>query len=150
MPCKLFRRILAELCHHLLNLLCSVNSFECHCCESFFIFLIHINHCIPECFSLSFIVRSNLAKHHNRYTGIFIPCISSGKAAIALFQSKHIIMRSCLLEEFNLLSNIFESCQYFDQCSIIISCNCLCHICCYDCLNKCRILWHCSVLCTLS
>ena len=59
------------------------------------------------------------------------------QAAIAFFISEEEFMVMILLKEFDLLSDIFESCQSFDQLYIIFFCNGSCHFSgndsCYNC-----------------
>ena len=55
-------------------------------------------------------------------------------------------MCTALLKKFDLLADVFESGQNFNQCHVVGFCDCFCHICGNDRLNESRVLRHGSVL----
>ena len=64
------------------------------------------------------------------------------KTTITLFQTKYIVIGACLLKEFNLLTDVFETGQYFDEFHIVVIRNRFCHIGCNNGRNKSRIFRH--------
>ena len=152
MSCKFCRRILTQRIHDLLDLLKSFDSLHGHRLDRIFIItklFVHLDHCIPESLALSLVVCSSFAECHCSNDRIFVPCICTDQAAVALFKSKEIASLAALLESKDLLSDKLKSCQNLDQLHSVSLRDRICQVCGNDCLDQCAILRKTSVDCFL-
>ena len=150
MSCKFCRRILTQRIHDLLNLLKSFDSLHCYRLNCIFIIaelLIHLDHCIPQSLTLCFVVCCCLTKRHSRNDCILVSCICTDEAAITFFKTKEIGTFSTVFKTEDLLSDKFESGQYFDQVYTVAFCDCISKVCGYDCLDQCTVFRKTSVYC---
>ena len=148
MSCKLCRRILTECCHNLLDLLESLNAFHGNCLDRIFIIsklLIHVDHCIPESLALCLVVSCCLTKCHSCNDSIFISCIGSDQAAVALLKSEQICTLATVFKSKDLLSDVFKSGKYFDEVYTVSLGDRICQVCCNNSLYKSSILRKASV-----
>ena len=148
MSCKLCRRILTECCHNLLDLLESLNAFHGNCLDRIFIIsklLIHVDHCIPESLALCLVVSCCLTKCHSCNDSIFISCIGSDQAAVALLKSEKICTLATVFKSKDLLSDVFKSGKYFDEVYTVSLGDRICQVCCNNSLYKSSILRKASV-----
>ena len=68
--------------------------------------------------------------------------MGSRQTAIALFQTKYIIVAAGLLEELDLLADVLEACQDFYKAKAVIPGNSTCHVGGNNGGYQCRILRH--------
>ena len=151
MSCKLCRRILTKSIHDLLDLLKSFNSFQSYGFDIILIIsvlIIHLDHCIPESFSLSFIVSGSLAQCHCSHNRILISCICTDQTAIALFKAEKISSLSTVLKSQDLLTDKLKSCQNLNEINAIAFCNGICQIAGNNCLDQSAVLRKASVYCS--
>ena len=146
------RRILTKLFHDLCDLSCTVDTLHGDSILSLLevtVLFIHGYHHIPQSHIMLLAVCSHFAQTHNSYNSVLISCMGTCQTAVALFQTKYIIVAASLLEELDLLTDELEPCQYFDQLYAVSLGNGLCHIGGNNGGYQCRILGHsagCSLL----
>ena len=82
------------------------------------------------------------AQTHYRYNSILISCVGTCQTAVALFQTKYIVVAAGLLEELDLFANELEAGQYLDQLYAVSLRNRLGHVGGNDSGYQCWILGH--------
>ena len=65
------------------------------------------------------------AERHHGNDRVLVSCMSSYKAAIAFLIAEHILMAACLLEELDLLPDVFESGKCLDERHAVLFCDLL-------------------------
>ena len=138
-------RILSQLIHHLRDLSGAVDSLQGDGVEAFLIIavlLIQLHHLIPQGLSVLLAPCGHLAQAHHRHHGVLVPRVGSGQAAVAFLQAEHIVVAAGLLEQLDLLSDIFEAGQHLDQLHVVIRGDRIRHVGGHDGLYHSRILRH--------
>ena len=96
----------------------SFDTFQCDRLDVIFVvavFLVHIDHGIPQCLTLCLVVSCCFTQSHRCNDRIFVSCMCSDQAAIALLESEEVGSFSTLFKTKDLLSDVFESGQDFDE-----------------------------------
>ena len=101
-----------------LDLLQTLDAFEGDGLDIIFIitiFLIHIDHGIPESLTLCLIVSRSLAEGHRGNDCILIPGMGADEAAVALLETEEVSAFSALLKAQDLLADVLEAGQNLDE-----------------------------------
>ena len=111
---------------------------------------VYLLHLIPYGDPVVLAPRGNFTQAHNGNNGIFVPCMRSGKASVALLKAEHVLVIMILLKPLDLLTYILESGKYLYKLYIKCGGYRICKVRRNDRLYKCRILRQCACCLSLS
>ena len=87
--------------------------------------LVEVLHLLAEGKTFGLIVSGCFAESHNGNNGVLVSCVGSFQAAVALLVTEEELMAVILLEELDLLADVFETGQSLDQGYVVSLCDCL-------------------------